>query len=194
MASALSGADSENLVRSIHEHGKLHMAEVAAGRTPPARHVLPSRISTAKVTDLPAEAREALDAFAADNLELVIENMAVVPPAVQQCLNGDWSRTDLEHLLRRQLEDYKRRWNDLSDALVDKLFQILDAYSDDDDLGDALVAAWDKASDFFGDRGADVIDFYRKIITNVSEHGNQVSSFFQDQQKKIQDWRANNPG
>jgi uncharacterized protein YoxC len=194
MSSALSGAEFENLVRSIHEHGKLHIAEVAAGRTPPARHVLPSHISTAKVTDLPAEVREAFDAFATGNLELVTENMAVVAPAVQQCLNGDRSRSDLEDLLRKQSEDVKRRWNDLADAVVEKMLEVGEAHSDDDDLMDAMLAAWDEASTFFSDRLTDVSSFYRKMINNVSDHGNQVSSFFQDQQKKIQDWRANQPG
>ncbi|TMR90349.1 hypothetical protein [Nonomuraea basaltis] len=199
MSSAPTGAEFENLIRSIHEHGKLRMTEVAAGRTPLARHVLPSRISTAKLTDLPAEVREAFDVFGTGNQELATENMGVVIPAVQQRLDGDRTRSDLVDLLLRQRKETCDKYNAFADALVDEMVEIGEAHPDDDDLVDGMLAAWDKASDFFESRWTDVSDFYRKMIKNMSEgrdpvSGNQVSSFFQNLENQIQDWRANNPG
>ncbi|MEV6151536.1 hypothetical protein AB0L53_14440 [Nonomuraea sp. NPDC052129] len=190
MSSALSGAEFENLVRSIHEHGKLHIAEVAAGRTPPAKHVLPSHISTAKVPDLPAEVREAFDVFVTGTQELVAENMDLAA-AAQQFLNGDKARSDFQDLIRKQADKFKRGFNDLFDVLRDKIIESGEAHPGQ---VDEIIAAFDGVSDFFTDRFDDVADFYSKLVKNVSEQANQVSSFFQNLQNQIQDWRANHPG
>ncbi|MFC5822512.1 hypothetical protein [Nonomuraea insulae] len=190
MSSPPAGAEFKNLVRSIHAHGKLHMAEVSAGRTPPAKHVLPSHISTAKVTDLPAEVREAFDVFVTGTQELVAENMDVAA-AVQQFLKGDRTKSDVQDLIRKQAEKYRLGANDLFHVLTEKIIESGGAHPDQ---VDEIFAAFNEVNDFFTDRFDDVARFYRKLIENVSEQANQVSSFFQNLQKQIQDWRADNLG